>query len=74
MLTLLSDVVVAPAQRGWGIVEIVIAIIVIAAVVGIMYIALQQFGVVIPPFVVKIFWIVVCAVIAILAIRFLLTL
>jgi hypothetical protein len=64
--------VVAPG--GWGIVQIVIAIIVIAAVVGIMYVCLQQFGIQIPPFVVKIFWIVVAAVVGILAIRFLLTL
>ncbi len=73
MFSLLSDVVVGPA-RTWGLAEIVIAIIVIAAVVGILYVALQQFGIVIPPFVVRIFWIVMCAVIAILAIRFLLTL
>lgn len=56
---------------GYSIVQIVIAIIVIAAVVGILYIALQQFGVTIPPFVVKVFWILVCAVVCILAIKFL---
>ncbi len=74
MFALLSDVVVAAPAHSWGIVEIVIAIIVIAAVVGVLYVALQQFGVVIPPFVVKIFWICVCAAVAILAIRFLVTL
>ena len=56
---------------GYSIVQVVIAIIVIAAVVGIMYVALQQFGVAIPPFVVKVFWILVCAVVCILAIKFL---
>lgn len=71
MSSLLAQVVV---QGGWGIGEIVIAIIVIAAVVGVLYVALSQFGVVIPPFVVKIFWIVVCAVLAVLVIRFLLSL
>lgn len=74
MLALFSDVVVAGPRGGWGIGEIVIAVIVIAAVVGVMYVALQQFGVSIPPFVVKIFWIVIAAIVAILAIRFILTL
>lgn len=54
---------------GLGIVQILIIIIVIAACIGILWVALRQFGVSIPPFVVQIFWIVVCAVIAILAIK-----
>lgn len=58
----------------WGIVEWVIAIIIIAAVIGIMFVALRQFGVSIPPFVVQIFWIVVCAAVAIVAIRIVLSL
>ena len=53
----------------WGIGEIAIAIVIIAAVVGLVFVALQQFGVAIPPFVVKIFWIVVCAFCVIFAIR-----
>jgi hypothetical protein len=56
----------------WSVGEIIIAIIVIAACVGILYVALQQFGVAIPGFVVRIFWICVCAALAIIAIRFLL--
>ena len=59
---------------GYTIGEIAIAIIIIGAVVGIVYVALQQFGVAIPPWVVRIFWIVVVAIVAILAIRFLLSL
>lgn len=54
----------------WTIVQVLIAIIVIAAAVGIMYAALQYFGVAIPPIVVRIFWIVVIAVVAIVAIKF----
>ncbi len=54
----------------WGLVDIIIFIVIIAACVGIMYIALQQFGVSIPPFIVKIFWIVVVCIVAIIAIRF----
>ena len=58
----------------WTVGEFVIAIVIIAAVVAVMYVALRQFGVAIPPWVIQIFWIVVVAVVAILAIRFLLSL
>jgi hypothetical protein len=59
---------------GWGFGQVVIAIVVIAAVLGIMWVALRQFGIAIPDFVVKIFWICVCAVVAIVAIKFVLSL
>jgi hypothetical protein len=58
----------------WGFADIIIAIIVIAAVVAILYYALSWFGIQIPPVVQKIGWILVVAVIAILAVRFLLSL
>ncbi len=61
-----------PPMGAWGFGEIIIAIIVIAACVGIMYVALRVFGVGIPPWVVQIFWIVVVAFVAIFAIRLLL--
>jgi hypothetical protein len=51
-------------------VHLAIAIVVIAAVVALVYVALQQFGVSIPPFVVKCFWICVVAVVVIFAIKF----
>jgi hypothetical protein len=58
----------APAGiAGW-----VIWLVVIAAVVGIALVALRAAGVAVPPFVIQIGWIVVCAVLAIAAIRFLL--
>jgi hypothetical protein len=60
--------------RTWGIGEVLVAIVIIAACVGIMYIALRQFQVEIPQFVIQIFWIVVVAILAIAAIRFILTL
>ncbi len=63
----------APANT-WSLGDILIAIVILAAVVGIVYLALQYFGVPIPGIVVKIFWIVVVCVIAVLAIRFLLAL
>lgn len=62
------------AMGGWSIGEIVIAIVVIAAVVAVCYVALNQFGVSIPPWVIRIFWICIVAVVAIFAIRFLLSL
>ncbi len=68
------NVLLAAAVGGWSIGEIVIAIVVIAAVVAVCYVALNQFGVAIPPWVIRIFWICVVAVVAIFAIRFLLSL
>jgi hypothetical protein len=58
----------------WGLVDWVICIIIVAAVIAVMYVALNQFGITIPPWAVRIFWILVVAVVAILAIRFLLSL
>jgi hypothetical protein len=59
---------------GWTVGEILVAVVIIAACVGVVYVALQEFGVAIPPWVVRIFWICLCAVVAVLAIRFLLSL
>ncbi len=53
----------------WGFTDFLIAIVVIAACVGITYAALQYFGITIPSVVVYIFWIVLVAIVAILAIR-----
>ena len=69
MVSLVADVVFA----GWGFPQLIIAIIVIGACIGIMYVALRQFGVAIPAWVVQIFWIVLVAVVAIFAIKFLLS-
>ncbi len=68
MTTLLANV------AGYTFGEIAIAIIIIAAVVAVVYIALRQFGVAIPPWVIQIFWVMCVAVVAILAVRFLLSL
>ncbi len=64
----------AVAVAGWSVGELAIAIIIVAAVVAVVYVALSQFGVSIPPFIVRIFWILVCAVVCIVAVRFLLSL
>jgi hypothetical protein len=55
---------------GYSLVHLLVMVVVIAACVGIVLIALRQFGVAIPPFMVQIFWICLCAVIAIFAIKF----
>ena len=63
----------AQAVSGVGLGQLLIYVVVIAACIGIVFLALQQFGVSIPPFAVRIFWIVVCAFLAIVAIRFVLS-
>lgn len=55
---------------GYSLVHMIVVAIVIAACVGILVVAFRQFGVAIPAFVVQIFWICVCAALAIFAIRF----
>lgn len=67
MLSLLSQVVVHAGP--WSIGEILIAIIVIAACVGITMVVLRVFGVSPPEWIIHILWIVLAACIAIFAIR-----
>lgn len=59
---------------GWSLGSILITIVVIAACVGIVLVALKVFGVKPPVWAVQIFWIVLVAVVAILAIKFVLSL
>lgn len=68
------NALLAMNPAGWSIGEIAIAIVIIAAVVAVVYVALKQFGIAIPQWVIQIFWIIVVAIVAILAIRFLLSL
>lgn len=58
----------------WGLVEWFIFVIVIAAACGIVYLALEYFGIKIPPIFLRILGIVLVAAFAIMAIRFLLSL
>jgi hypothetical protein len=57
----------------WSLGEILIAIVVIAACVALVYVALRQLGIAIPGWVVQVFWIVVIAFVVILAIRLVLS-
>lgn len=62
------------AQISFGslsIAQIAIAIIVVAAICAVVFIALRQMGVAIPSFVIQIFWVLVCAVVCVLAVKFL---
>lgn len=53
----------------WSVGELAILIVVVAAVVALVYVALQQFGVAIPAWVQSVFWILVVAFVVIAAIR-----
>ncbi len=53
----------------WSIVDMAIAVVIIAAIVGLVYVALNQFGVGIPAWVIQVFWILVVAFVVIFAIR-----
>lgn len=58
----------------WSFGEVLVALIVLAAVVAVFLIALRNMQIAIPPWVTQIIWVVGVAVLAILAIRFLLSL
>jgi hypothetical protein len=49
----------------------IVVILVLAGVIGIAYVVAQQAGIAIPPFLVRIFWIVVAVVVGVVAITFL---
>ena len=55
---------------GMSIPDLAIAIVVIVAIVALVYLAFQVFEVAPPPWVVKVFWIVIAATVNIAAIRF----
>lgn len=48
-----------------------ILIVIVAAIIAVVWIALTQFGIIIPSWVVKVFWILVLTVVIIAAIKFL---
>ncbi len=53
----------------WGIGEIAIAIVLIAAIVALVWIALVQFKVSIPAWVIQVFWVLAVCFVVIFAIR-----
>jgi hypothetical protein len=64
---------IAPVAT-WGIQEWFVFIIVLAAVIGIVYLALQYFGIEVPTIIWRIILIVIVAAVAIMAVRFLFSL
>jgi hypothetical protein len=58
----------------YSLVEVAIAVVIIAAVCGLVWVALRQFQIAIPQWAIQVFWIVVVAAVVIFAIRFLTTL
>ncbi len=54
--------------------QLVLVLIVVAAIIAVLMVILHQTGVVIPPFIITILWIVLAAVIGCVAVKFLLTL
>lgn len=65
-----ADVIVRGGAWGISLAEIAIWIVIVAAIVALVYVALRQFGVSIPAWVVQVFWICVTAIVVILAIKF----
>jgi len=55
----------------WGLIQWIVALIIICGIIAIMYIILGVLGYTIPPWVIRIFWICVAVVVAIFAIKFL---
>ena len=55
---------------GFSIAQLCILIVVIAAIVALMYVALNKFGINIPDWVVQCFWIIVVTFVVIFCIKF----
>ncbi len=70
MIPLLAEIMF----QGMSLGNIIVAIIIIAAVIAVLFVALRVFDVKIPDWVLQILWICVVAVVAIFAVRFLLSL
>jgi hypothetical protein len=56
-------------MRSWSFTEMAIAVVIIAAIVALVFVALKQFGIAIPGWVATCFWIVVIAAVVIFSIR-----
>lgn len=64
-------IILAQVAAGWSIANLIVALIVIAAAIGILFVVLRVAGIAIPAWAVQIFWIVLVAFVAIFAIRLL---
>ncbi|CEF48303.1 unnamed protein product [uncultured bacterium] len=59
---------------GMSLVQLLVLIIVVGGAIAITYIILQQMGIAIPDWLVRIFWVIVAVVIGIFAIQFVMSL
>lgn len=64
----------AAAGAGLTIMHWIIIVVAVLAIIGIAIAASKQFGVPIPPFFIQVMWILIVAVVAIVAIKFLIDL
>ncbi len=69
MNALLGQVVQGGGWRTWSLVDILIGVVIVCAVIALVYIALQQFGITIPDWFKKVLMIIVVAIVIIVAIR-----
>lgn len=67
----MKTLLLAQAVAGYGLIQWLIVAIVVAAIIGVVFVVIRQTGIVIPPFIISIFWILLAAVVGIVAIRFL---
>lgn len=68
------NAILANAVGSWSFTDVIIGIVIVAAVIAVLYIALNEFGIKIPQWVIKIVVILVVAVVSVFAIKFLVSL
>ena len=66
----MSTVLAQVGLGGYSLAQIAIIIVVVAAVIAMVWVALRQFGIAIPQWVIQIFWIILVAFVVILGIKF----
>jgi hypothetical protein len=55
---------------GWTIADMAIAVVLVAAILSLVYIAVRQFNLVIPTWVIQVLWVVLVALVIVCAIKF----
>lgn len=64
----------AGAAAGFTIVHWLIIALIVAGCIGIAFVVMRQAGIVVPPFIITIFWIVLAVFVGVIAIKFLVSL
>ncbi len=63
--------ILAQALGGYTLVQIALTLVVLAGIIGIVFVIVRQTGVTIPPFIITVIWICIAVVIGVVAIKFL---